>query len=265
MENTEDFYLVLPSNSSMTYFPENTTTCFTTQLQREMRLVGEWMVGLAEIHIPCTIMHIRESEAAFTFNLGAEQALPSDFETQYIPHGVYESLEQLANEINKIPIVRDHQQLVPTEYQKGYYALSRTCSCKQPHYTRFSEKIRRIFGFTHHDDTFVTAPTSTSTNVGEEPASLARAIPDQLFIYTDICVPCMVGDTQAPLLRIVALENSKYRYGSNTVKHFAPIHYIPLLHHSFSNIIIDIRSQFGETISFTGMTLTVTLHFTRRR
>ena len=48
MDNPDEFYMVLPSNV-MGYFDDNTTTCFTTYLQRKMKLHGEWLVGLAEM------------------------------------------------------------------------------------------------------------------------------------------------------------------------------------------------------------------------
>lgn len=149
METFEDgFYLVLPSNSSMSYFPDNTTACFTTQLCHEIRFIGEWVVGLAEIHVPCTIMHIQKTESWFTFKLGSAEGKrnPTD-EIYSFPQGVYDSVEQLAAEINRTRDIDQHQRLEPTEFQKGYYALRRKCSCKQPHYTTFNEKIRRIFGF----------------------------------------------------------------------------------------------------------------------
>lgn len=271
MDRSDDFYLVLPSNSSLAYFPDNATTCYTTHLSREVRLTGDWLVALAEIHIPSTVIHIQENEANYTFILGEEEEHSSreNDDICYFPHGVYESVEQLANEINKVKDVRHHQLLVPAEFQKGFYMLKRTCECEQPHYTKFNEKIRRIFGFEdavrRQTETFVTSAAGLTSNVANRPASLARAIPDMLYVYTDICEPYHVGDTQATLLRIVAFENTKYKFGANVVKQFAPLHYIPLLHHNFQNITIDIRDQHGRNILFSYGTLTVSLHFKRVR
>lgn len=252
-----DFYLVLPSNSSMSYFPDNTTTCFTTQLSREIRLIGEWMVGLAEIHIPCAIVHLQRSEANFTFNLIAG----SKGITYRLPRGIYEKIDQLANVINNTADFGIHLKLEPSVFHKGYYELKRVCSCKQTHSLTFNAKIARVFGFEEHDGKI----TDVYTGVANRPASLARAIPDQLFVYTDICESRLVGDTQAPLLRIVSQDNIKYKFGTNSVKSFAPIHYIPLLHHSFQNIVIDIRDQHGDAIPFEYGTLTVALHFKRKQ
>lgn len=263
MDNFEEFYLILPSNNSLVYYGENSTACFTTHLSREIRLNGEWSVGLAEIHVPCTIMHIQESEG--NFELKYEDTSRT---TYNIPYGIYENIDQLANEINNEDVF-GHQILDAEPSRKGFYRLRRACACDSPHTTRLNEKIRRIFGFEDavHRQTglFVTDNSNTIAAVGNRPASLARAIPDQLFVYTDICVPYTVGDTQASLLRIVPLDNTRYRFGSNIVRHFAPIHYIPLLHHSFQSLIIDIRDNHGDRVPFEYGTLTVMLHFKRTR
>ena len=111
--------------------------------------------------------------------------------------------------------------LEPVKESNGYYAIRRKCDYSQPHATNFNEKIRRIFGF---DDAKEEKTLFTTFNrdaqrdiVAETPASLSRAIPDQLYVYTDICEPYTVGDTQASLLRIVSLDNSKFKYGCSAV------------------------------------------------
>ena len=56
----DQFYIVLPSNSSMNYFAENTTTHFITQLPHQIRLQGSWS-ALTEIQIPLTFQHMGAS------------------------------------------------------------------------------------------------------------------------------------------------------------------------------------------------------------
>ena len=41
----------------MRYFPLNTTTNYSTP--REIMLYDKWVVGLLEIYIPCTTLHLR--------------------------------------------------------------------------------------------------------------------------------------------------------------------------------------------------------------
>lgn len=57
----DQFYLVLPSNSSMKYYPENTVTRYITQLPKPLKMPGEWVVALTEIQFPRTFLHVDDS------------------------------------------------------------------------------------------------------------------------------------------------------------------------------------------------------------
>lgn len=46
------FYVTLPSNSSLEYFPENKLNNFTTKLHSTLRLEGSYEVGLVEMSYP---------------------------------------------------------------------------------------------------------------------------------------------------------------------------------------------------------------------
>ena len=48
------FYLTLPSNSSMAYFPNNTVANFRVRLAETIVLPGQWEVALAGLHYPHT-------------------------------------------------------------------------------------------------------------------------------------------------------------------------------------------------------------------
>ena len=47
-----DFYLTLPSHSSLKEFPNNSSNSFKVRLPRSMRLEGNWKVALASISVP---------------------------------------------------------------------------------------------------------------------------------------------------------------------------------------------------------------------
>lgn len=284
MADDDEFYLILPSNSSMKYFSDNTTSCFTTHLSHEVRLHGNWSVALTEIHIPCTMMCIQKNECNIKFAKGRRIAiakkrsvaeyLPDWTESSHIdtsfPAGVYDNLNDLADAINNIP--ESHLRIEQSKKKRGYYSLSKRCECKEAHFFSLSDKVKRIFGFENEKyrmHEFIplipTAESKNATIVGNRPACLARGITDQFFVYSDVCIPYTIGDVQASLLRIVTLDNSKYTFGATIVKQFAPGNYIPLLNNTFQNIIIDIRDQNGNHVPFEYGTLTVTLHFKRIR
>ncbi|GFT25895.1 uncharacterized protein TNCV_1518531 [Trichonephila clavipes] len=51
-QNVNDFHILLPSNASMNYFPQNTSDHFQTKLAYPITLNGEWECCLTEVTIP---------------------------------------------------------------------------------------------------------------------------------------------------------------------------------------------------------------------
>lgn len=268
--SSRDFTIILPSNSSLKYFPSNTTTNFSTRLPREVELHGRWLVGISEIHVPCTTLHVNR-----------EEALLKDPENKtrlcYFKHGVFNSITSFIDALNA-GVLEYHNNVWGEKFfydkEGGFvnrivYKKPNSDECYVP--CDLSETVKRVLGF---EDTNFFFTDFNSPNdftrvkvlndgffVGKQPASLARAIPDQLFIYSNLCEPSIVGDTHAPLLRIVSLDEREFNFGSTIVKRFAPVNYTPLLNNRFQIIDIDIRDQFGNPIPFEFGTLTVALHF----
>ena len=92
------FYLVLPSNSSTKYFPNNTLTEYTTHLAKEIGLQGEWEVGLAEIQYPHAWYNITDSdEHHFSFSSDDR----ANWVNCRIDSGLYLTVEALLEAIQK--------------------------------------------------------------------------------------------------------------------------------------------------------------------
>ncbi|ELU03746.1 hypothetical protein CAPTEDRAFT_198648, partial [Capitella teleta] len=69
------FYLVLPSNSSFDFYPDNTVANYTTRLPRDIELSGKWEVGLEEIQYSHNWFSIQPSDAVvFAYSLGSESS-----------------------------------------------------------------------------------------------------------------------------------------------------------------------------------------------
>ena len=64
-----EFYVTLPSNSSMQYFPDNKTSNFVNKLSRTLQLDEDWEVGLAEIVYPHTWYNIRKGKNSVEITL----------------------------------------------------------------------------------------------------------------------------------------------------------------------------------------------------
>ena len=81
-----------------------------------------------------------------------------------------------------------------------------------------------------------------------------------IYVYCDLVDHVVVGDTVAPLLRIV--ESNGYN-GEMIYKIFEQPRYLPLRKKHFDVIELDIRDVFGEPILFETGHVTVTLHIRR--
>jgi len=60
--------MTLPSNSSMDYYPQNTVAQYTTKLNGQIELDGEWEVGLTEISFTFDVDNVLEGECYFVIN-----------------------------------------------------------------------------------------------------------------------------------------------------------------------------------------------------
>ncbi|KAG8239543.1 hypothetical protein J437_LFUL019262 [Ladona fulva] len=87
-------------------------------------------------------------------------------------------------------------------------------------------------------------------SVSNHPANLFLGFPHQILIYCDIVEQQFIGDTCAPLLRMVNMETRKYVYGSQKLISFDSPHYVPLMRREFDNIEIDLRDDAGNRIPF---------------
>ena len=83
-----------------------------------------------------------------------------------------------------------------------------------------------------------------------------------LYVYCNLIEPWLVGDSRAPLLRIVPIEGHSGQMITKTYQH---IHYLPLLQKHFRTIEIDIKKDTGERVPFELGKLVVTLHFRKQK
>ena len=79
-----------------------------------------------------------------------------------------------------------------------------------------------------------------------------------VYIYSDLVSARPVGDTMAPLLRIVPMSDKKQEVVHYT---FAKPHYIPLSCFQFNTTEILLTTDQGKTISFSSGSTIVTLYF----
>jgi len=84
------FYVTLPSNSSMDYYPENTVACYTTKLANTVELEGDWEVGLAEMSIPSAVYSVIVDKCYYIVSMDNKH-----FPSIVVPQGHYKRVSDL--------------------------------------------------------------------------------------------------------------------------------------------------------------------------
>ena len=93
----DQFYIRLPSNSSMNVYPENRTSSYVTKFPEEIHPTGRWEIGLKEIQYPLSWFNIEEWVGNFTVD--ATNVIENDHKDLYglkLPVAYYSSPTKLA-------------------------------------------------------------------------------------------------------------------------------------------------------------------------
>lgn len=240
-ESTEDsFYITLSSNASTQTYSHNAPTHFRNILTHHIHLNDpSWSVGLSELHIPLTCQNVINGENIYWFDIKDGTKVK-----HRITPGYYTSIQHLLDEMNTITpwIQFSYSNTVQVTASDNIQAI------------RLSPMLALQLGF---------EPTVNILKAGtiQKQPYLSIGYPQQVFVYTDLIQPQYVGDTKAPLLRIVAMND--INHGKVQTITFENVHYFPLAKLSFDTIEILLKDHAGRDLPFASGTLTVTLHFTR--
>ena len=149
---------MLPSNSSMNYFSENTTLHFITQLPQQIRLQGSWSVALTEVQIPLTFQHVSSEvlDRAVSLTRISHSILETNqmravkfnaIESMVRP-GIYKDIHTIVSEINNFNCTKNHVKF--RVGGGGYVTCARVCtnaSCYQlSHQLFLSKNCKKYWG-----------------------------------------------------------------------------------------------------------------------
>ena len=242
-----EFYVTLPSNSSMEYFPDNKTSNFVTKLSRTLQLDGEWEVGLAEIDYPHTWYNIREGKNSV--EIYAPDNLYLVFKTAEfsIQPGYYEKVQDVINALRKAGLAN------LSDVDLSYDDTSKrvTVKCGRRVVVKLRGDIARMFGFLN--DTTIRASDEKGFTL-----ALPETGNQYFYVYTDIIKSQYHGDVVVPVLRTVTVKGE---HGSYVSKNFEGPHYVPLNKKFFDTISINIRDEAGDLVAFEHGKVIITLHF----
>jgi len=254
------FYLTLPSNSSLQYYPENNASRFVTKLPQPQEYSGEYEVGLAEIQFNNTYFNIDKGTVYFTYTIpqqeNNEDEVPPPIKTE-MHEGLYESKKYFAHALNKLfeflGTLPSGKRRIKCYYNQASKKASLTLY--EPYgVIQLSEYLADILGL-----------PSTLTGAGHFESDHLMDLNQNfknVFVYCDLVQARPVGDAMVPLLRTLPPIDNK----QDTVHHiFEKPHYIPLARFQFSTVEILLTTDTGKDISFDNGHTIVTLDFRRRR
>ena len=242
-----EFTVHLVSSASINIFPQITLSSFKNYCNEEINLEGDWRVALSEIIFPAKINQVNKSDLKIFSSEGLkfyEKSIPFDAVSR--PYGGEQAIIGIASYENCDHLLRALKTasgLPRFDYQfnkiNGVLFLFLG---KNERITFPENKISSILGFNGiHDgsgyhigykmlDTFenlTMADDEEKTFAGDYPFDLS-AVKQLIFIYVNIIEYQYVGDTKAPLIRVI---DSKKR-----LKNGSPCEIEPTQRIVFSNL-----------------------------
>ena len=196
-----EFYVMLPCNSSMQYFPDNKTSNFVTKLSRTPQLDGKWEVGLAEIVYPHTWYKIREGNNSV--EIYAPDNLYLVFKTaEFSIHpGYYKKVQDVIDALYKAGI----SNLTDVVLSYDYTSKRVTVKCGRHAIVTLQGDIARMFGFLNH--TTIRAPDEKGFTL-----ALPESGNQYFYIYTNIIKSQYHGDVVVLVLRTVTVKGEHESY-----------------------------------------------------
>jgi len=205
----------------------------------------------------------------------ARTGRPIDYSTvMNIPWGYYSNMQDLVDAMNTEIEERLSTAMFPVNGQDGVQLSTRIDREKWPKFKYFETKKRvnvqlqpgasmyidphlaEILGMSKD----ITNRTNISKMMGSITACDINGGIHSLYVYSDVLENVPVGDTEAPLLRVVDASGHS---GENIHRTFDRPRYVPIQKKRFDSIEIDIKDDVGLPIGFEGGKLIVVLHFRR--
>lgn len=256
------FFIVLPSNSSMDLYPNNKTSSFKVNLSNALMLDStKWEVALSEIQFQHTWYNIRDGKNIIFKEL---KHVPHEKKTVgirtkiTIPPGHYSSVDDILTELDKNDYTQKMRRI---DYQ--FNALSRRTLItlpKQSNLDMNGSDIGRCLGF--DEKTMLNNVRSDKeTSVVSYSIATTENMYKSIYVYMDIIENQYVGDVKVPLLRVIPINSS---YGDVSCVKYDKPHFISLNRSNIQTIEVNLMDDAGEFISFEAGKAIVTLVFRRK-
>jgi hypothetical protein len=245
------FYVTLPSNSSLQFYPNNTCTNYVSKLKSTIELEGPHEVALSEISFPFNWTPVIDGGIIVRNNK------LKTHETIKLTWTIDQNINEIIDYLNKTLHKKSFAHFF--SYNSQTYIIS--VFIPNDFAIEFVGSTHKELGFKFK--IIEASPRNNLFHASTPIPPIANKL-SSIFVYTDIIDHQFVGDSFAPLLRTISVPNS-LRYGDNINHNNIQPHYVPVCKANFDNIEIDLRSDTGEPIQFASGKVIVKLHFRPKR
>ena len=256
------FYLTLPSDSSKNFYPDNSASHYFTKLPKPITLHGDYEVGLSEIQFVNSYFNVDELRLAFTEISDGERTnnpegvAEKTFDTIF-PAGWYGSNEHLIETLNKT-LHQKHRRGKVDPIRFFYHRPTKIVKLRihqSVKSVRISKNMQDILGFSQ--DNFYHPGYYHAMDVMEVHGKFRN-----VYVYSDIVAPRIVGDTYVPLLRALPVGKQ-----NDDVIHmiYDKPQYMPVQRNHFSSLEVLLATSTGAPIIFQSGHTLITLHIRLRK
>lgn len=232
------------SNSSLSIFPDNTTTSFTVSLPQKITLSGKWEVGVAEVHYNYNFFNVtdgnnriwivsnlfqhvpteKEGESGISTEDENKSFVNNPFNTKCceIPPGFYNNIQELIETINeKIKHVLEIRSDLFVFHKKINRCELDTAVLK----SNFIE-IVKLEGRLNIQLGFIPCKNVVDAKISQHCCNIQFGVPDRMLIYTDIIEPTFIGHERAYVIRIVSTQPKSLTFGDTCYAGYERMDYV---------------------------------------
>eukprot|EP00111_Clytia_hemisphaerica_P012033 TCONS_00035368-protein len=275
--DTDKFFISLPSDSSMSVYPDNKISKYTTYFPDEIKVSPtQWKVALKEIIFPHSWYTIKDGSNTiikFYYNITEDETLNlTKSTTPYtflkdksgkdtlaklitVKPGIYQNILDIIKALNK----QDEGDIRPMDFSlditsKTSVTIFRDCTIKWN-----NSDIAKCFGFDPSGD--ISSISALDEKITIISNSIGTTQPlEIIYVYSDIVENQHVGDFKVPLLRIIPIRS---KFGEINWVRFDKPQFLKLSRENINNIEINIRDNLGQLVSFESGRAIITLVFER--
>ena len=270
-----DFTVHLVSSASMDVFHDNTLSSFRNQLAQPLQLDGEWQVALESIIFPTSIKNVTSTRIReySSSDLTSVVTLGDGFgkirrtgNNRNLKDGMYSTVEEILAEL------KNGSSIQKFEFALDPVTRKLTVEFGPREGISFEdEQIPSILGFELKTEDYTSylnlgymidpilysLASVPNKHTGQHPVDITSGS-QLIFVYLDIIDFQHVGDVKAPILKIIETVR-RLKNGSliaNTPNYnrvITNLDFKRVIANSIQNIKVELRSETGKLIAFTGV------------